>query len=121
MQIKKFDPTKPVQTRAGQPATILATDIDNPSYPIAARVRREDNSLEVIMGYRANGQRFPFAHNDHDLVNMPEKRTLFMNVPKPGAGSIRHYSTAENAKAAASIRPDLFEAIAAPFVYEVHE
>jgi len=73
----KFDPTKPVQTRGGRTARIICTDARG-GWPIIALVEssegREETSRNGEDGAYSNHPDHPQSH--HDLVNVPEKRTL---------------------------------------------
>jgi hypothetical protein len=73
---KEFDPTKPVQTRAGRPARILCTDYAPHYYNrnILAIVTYDDGH-EVVWSYRANGSFRDNGKEDNlDLVNVPVKK-----------------------------------------------
>lgn len=71
----KFDPTKPVQTKSGKPARILATDRKNSKYPIIALVTYPAGGEEVE-SFRSNGIFYADASlSERDLINVPEKRT----------------------------------------------
>jgi hypothetical protein len=81
---KCFDPAKPVQTRSGGPARILITDRkDTDGRSIAfLRLAAFGDDLEVVDYAYPDGRR---ARNDEtpwDLVNIPEKKTLYVNVFK---------------------------------------
>lgn len=77
--IKKFDPTKPVQTRDGRKARILCTDMKNDTYPIGAAVMQGEGR-EVIRTYTADGhERANVRDNDEDLVNVPEETVEWLN------------------------------------------
>lgn len=76
--MKPFDPTKPVKTRDGRPARIVATDARS-DYPVVALV--EDNhGHEVIRSFTARGQVVDYGTASHDLVNIPELTRRFINV-----------------------------------------
>lgn len=73
----KFDPTKPVKTRDGRKARILATDIKTPKYAILAAVeRKEKPDEEEIDFYMADGHSYVDHECGDDLVNIPTKRKL---------------------------------------------
>ena len=67
-----FDPTKPVQTRDGRKARIVATGLVGATYPIVAIVTEEDGD-EASDNYLDTGQAYlhAYPHND-DLINIPE-------------------------------------------------
>lgn len=73
-----FDPTKPVQTRDGRPARIIAANIKHPKYPIAA-VYLGDSSLgdtphEIVATYTKDGLYVEEDKRPVDLVNVPTKK-----------------------------------------------
>jgi hypothetical protein len=73
-----FDPTKPVQTRDGRSARILCTDLKD-RWPIVAAITRTDGT-EYSTGYAVDGK-FTCRHQpERDLINVPEKRTVWVNV-----------------------------------------
>lgn len=80
-----FDPAKPVRTRDGRPARIVATDAKIDEYPIVALVLDEDGR-EHNEGYTAEGRYYgPSVYGspkDHptDLVNVPEIAERFAAV-----------------------------------------
>lgn len=77
---KPFDPTKPVQTRDGRPARILATDLKSSHGAIVAIVNTEGE--ERAIHFHASGHYFTETESAIDLVNVPEKRTIefWLNV-----------------------------------------
>lgn len=88
----KFDPTKPVQTKSGKPARILATDRKNSKYPIIALVTYPAGGEEVE-SFRPNGIFYGDASpSERDLVNVPEKRTYerWVNVYADGSAGGPH-------------------------------
>lgn len=89
-----LDLNKPVQTRDGRPARILATDAKG-RYPIVALITMESGREEAV---RLTEYGSVFYEEDHhlDLVNVSEKRVMYINVFKSGYRST-HYS-AENAE-----------------------
>ena len=96
---KKFDPTKPVQTRDGRKARIICTDRDFTGYSIVALIKTESEE-ERIEAYRSDGSR-KFYRDDLDLINVPEKVTMYVNVyrdadHKIGCGYA--YTTEEHAR-----------------------
>lgn len=80
-----FDPMKPVQTRDGRKARILATDIKGP-FPIAAVIDRIGGIGERVETYSSEGCLGTFSDNcPGDLVNIPERRSVFRAIPtRPG-------------------------------------
>jgi hypothetical protein len=76
-----FDPTKPVQTRDGRPARILATDIDDKFGKIAAAFRSKDGSKEFVDVFDKDGRAMPGGtETAHDLVNVPKRTEWFVNL-----------------------------------------
>lgn len=75
---KKFDPTKPVQTRDGLPARIICTDAegleDGPEFTIVAIVDGE------VGMYTDEGQFISDCLDPRDLVNVPERVERFYGV-----------------------------------------
>lgn len=67
----KFDPSKPVQTRDGRAARIVATDRKSNHYPIVAFVESGDE--EYCHTYTTDGRyHFVGEESPSDLVNLPE-------------------------------------------------
>ncbi len=80
-----FDPTKPVQTRDGRKARIIATDRNGSHYPIIALVSSKNYKEELIVTYLANGSEDDcISQSPLDLVNVPEERELWVNVYENG-------------------------------------
>lgn len=113
-----FDPAKPVQTRDGRKARILATDLAG-RYPIAAAIaaRRGTYALptELVERYHADGKMGACGPTSADLVNVPVETVEYRNVYPGGmAGSADDYvsvpyDTAGSAKAARSrLAPEVF-------------
>jgi len=74
-----FDPKKPVQTRDGYPARILATDVQD-SHPIVAAVTRDDGK-EIIRSYCSDGHYLSTVGTSVcDLVNIPERCVRWVNL-----------------------------------------
>lgn len=74
-----FDPTKPVQTREGQPARIVSAK-GGGYYPLLVVIDRGDGS-EYISRRTLEGK-LPHApyESDLDLVNVPEEAEEFWNA-----------------------------------------
>lgn len=69
---KKFDPTKPVQTRDGRKARIICTDVRDDYYPIMALV--QGCTGEYAMSYTGDGSHHHRSHVGDlpdDLINIP--------------------------------------------------
>lgn len=73
-----FDPTKPVTTRDGQPARIIATDLHD--------LDGEETIAAIVDGniatYRPDGSYWPNGKDRMDLVNINK---VFVNVYPGGA------------------------------------
>jgi hypothetical protein len=76
-----FDPTKPVQTRDGRKARIIATDLDA-EQNIVAIVEGPDGK-EYVETYCPNGHLVKNKVTVSDLINIPEKITRWGNIYKP--------------------------------------
>jgi hypothetical protein len=75
----KFDPSKPVQfLDAPEKVRILATNFQS-EFPIVIAVLRDDGT-EEIRGRRADGRVYPDKYSSHDLVNVPEKHEVWINL-----------------------------------------
>ncbi len=91
---KKFDPTKPCQTRGGDPVRILTTDAygDWPIY-----YQNEKNKM-VFPTY-ANGSTWNGGLDRNDLINIPQKLVGWVNFYKslvrPGFKTATYESEAE--------------------------
>jgi len=79
-----FDPSKPVQTRDGHKARVLCTDLDGPK-PIGAGIYLSGGSMEFLYSYLSSGRLDDATPNGDDLVNAPEKRTVWINFYRTGA------------------------------------
>jgi hypothetical protein len=115
--VKKFNPALPVTTRDGHPARILATDLKNPAFPIAAVMTDEDGVEKEVCTFTAEGR---FAHDGHerdaDLVNPPAIKNLWLNITD--AGRVYAYSDKDNALSVAKSGPLVYDAVAILFEYE---
>jgi hypothetical protein len=81
-----FDPTKPVQTRDGSEAEILATDMGG-KYPIAIRVKHGD---VWKVGSRTEEGLFYYDGmvRPADLINIPENHVAYLNMYRHGGGGV---------------------------------
>jgi hypothetical protein len=75
---KKFDPTKPVQTRDGRKARIVATGLNCIQGSIVAVVTHQDGG-EYASHFFDDGRYILREESDLDLVNVPEKRGFWVN------------------------------------------
>ena len=84
MTNKTFDPTKPVQTRDGRKARILATDLCGKNgETIAAAIHRVDfQGCEILSAFFDDGSSSRGPRSD-DLVNVPERVTKWCNIYGP--------------------------------------
>lgn len=104
MNIVSFDPTKPVQTRCGKPATIIATDLKSPRYPIAARFI-DQSGEEVASMFMIDGR---YSSDDvvspNDLINTGSrfKTSCVINVFSDGKAYA--FPNADAAKAQQGLR-----------------
>lgn len=77
-----FDPKKPVRTRDGRAARIICEDAVG-EQPIVAlvRVKTTKGPIEITHNYSENG-RYYISDNDCvlDLVNIPERKSYWVNV-----------------------------------------
>lgn len=84
----KFDPTKPVQTRDGRPARILATDVkNNGGFIIVVAIPSKYNDNEVVYTVHDDGCYYkgnPTVADD--LINVPEPRTYGDVLRNSGQG-----------------------------------
>lgn len=89
-----FDPKKPVTTRDGRKARIIATDRkswDN-DFPMIALV--EDDDTENMQTYTSDGKYLMGEPSDEDLINVPESIVRYVNVYR-GDNSEKFYSGGE--------------------------
>lgn len=99
---KSFDPTKPVKTRAGVPARVIATNAKG-DQPIIALV--EEQGEEIPRSFTTDGFFFPTRkESSTDLVNVPPpKKTIkvWVNIYD---GGISPHQTQEIAELRATDR-----------------
>ena len=98
---KKFDTTKPVQTRDGRKARIICTDRFYPGYPIVALIDDVHFGRETLKAYSPDGIVLYEPYSGMDLINIPEKVTVYLNVyldtdPRIGCGYA--YTTEKQAR-----------------------
>ena len=109
-----FDPTKPVQTRYGSPARIICTDRKG-GPPLLALVRGQERE-ERIFSFYPSGQVYTTHCSGLDLVNVPERESLFYNTYCDGGGT-RWYATPEEARAGLAAYERWASAANAPNAY----
>jgi len=90
---KQFNPTKPCQTRGGDPVKILTTDATG-DWPIYYQNER----TKAVFATFANGLTWKGGISHHDLVNIPEKLVGWVNIQKsvfdPGFAMIAYATEA---------------------------
>lgn len=91
-----LDLTKPVQTRDGRRVRILCTDRQDEKFPIIALVQDLFECNERLYSYTKRG----FANvgggpSSCDLVNVPEKRSMWVNVYEKANNDVCHSTKRE--------------------------
>lgn len=81
----ELDLTKPVKTKGGLSVRILTADAAG-DFPVAGLVMHE-HGVERPAMWRRDGIYYRGSPSDMDLVNVPKKRTLWINIPA-GVGTI---------------------------------
>jgi len=76
---KPLDPSKPVRTKDGRAARIIATDALSKHSPIVALVMDWNGTHEYVLTYNEFGQENPHHPCGADLVNVPERIEGFVN------------------------------------------
>lgn len=98
--MKKLDLTKPVQTRDGRPARILATDVRHAIYPVVAVVTHPDGGEAIIVATREGHYFSDYSHPSHlDLMNVPETKVLELWVVVHSCGTRTFHRSYEDARA----------------------
>lgn len=84
----KFDPTKPVRRRDLKPARVVCVDVGrNSEYRLLALVTEQREETPCF--YNERGHYPSPSHPDYrDLVNIPEKRTGYLNIYSNDRGSM---------------------------------
>ena len=78
---KPFDPTKPCQTRSGDPVKILTTDAKG-NFPIYYQNER----TKAVVATFANGLMWNGGTGPSDLINIPQKLVCWVNIHKGVVG-----------------------------------
>jgi hypothetical protein len=78
---------KPVQTRSGQKARIVATDCKHNIYPVIALVERTPGREEPY-SYTVDGQYIGGEESGLDLVNAPEQHEVRVSFLRVESGKI---------------------------------
>lgn len=74
--MKPLDLTKPLQTRDGQPVTILTTERPDSLHPVVGMT-----NAGLILTYTTQGKVYSCGReHELDLMNVPEKRTFWFNI-----------------------------------------
>lgn len=82
------DLSKPVETRDGRKVRVLTTEVNSPKYSVAAVVTEKDGT-EGVHTYTMDGFYYEDKEVDAlDLVNVPNKRTVYVNVYSSPIGLI---------------------------------
>ena len=75
-----FDPTKPVQTRDGRKARIVSDKVSRGGYKYIAIISEESGD-EWSGTFISDGSYYASGDACHrDLINVPEKREMWVNV-----------------------------------------
>lgn len=98
--MRKFDPSKPVQTRNGWPARIICTDFCGPAgRNIVALVRCADD-YEQLLSFNSDGLFYPpIGTSPRDLVNVPEVKKEYRGVYSNGDFASIKYGSLDRLKA----------------------
>lgn len=74
-----FDPTKPVQTRDGYPARIIATDAARYDGKTIVALKKVGSNEQAIFRF-ADGRQSRSRETCQDLINVPETKTVFVSL-----------------------------------------
>lgn len=104
MSNKPLDLSKPVQTRDGRKARIICTDLKCPDFPIVAAFQLTGSfNEEVSSTFRRDGTFLSGTQTVSDLINVPEKREVWINFyPKEEGRLPRVHDTKSDADKHAS-------------------
>ena len=82
--MSKIDITKKYRTRDGRAVRILATDIKNEPWVVAAAIRN-DGGYEIVMPYMADGSSASCRETHLDLIEVRPRHKFYMwvNVYSP--------------------------------------
>ena len=93
-----FDPTKPVQTRDGRKARILATDINRSNGDTIVAVIDDGDGHDYAYTYRPDGRYIESEEDERDLINVQESKTRYVQVFRAaGSFGVASYQTEEDA------------------------
>lgn len=94
-----FDPTKPVKTRDGHKARIVSDKAENHPYKYIAIIT-QDHGREYAATFSSEGNYDTLVGEcGQDLINVPEKREMWVNVY---ADDVTSYDTKREADEIAS-------------------
>lgn len=82
-----FDVTKPVQTRDGHKAVIVYRDLQGARQTLVAVIDYPDFRMQKVEYYYTDGRWTSQGECALDLVNIPEKREVWVNFYLVGSGS----------------------------------
>lgn len=110
-----LDLTKPVQTRDGRPVRILCTDrkIDRVDVPVVGLVTNKAG-CEFIDFWSLTGVHLASRAGEGDLVNVPQRKSKWMNVYGGGSGGFFHdtkEACEEAAQRSSSHRTEVIELV----------
>ena len=92
--MKPFDPTKPCQTRSGDPVKILTTDARGD-----LTIYYQNERTKAVVATCANGLTLKGGTGPSDLVNIPQKLVGWVNIytyyDRPGFAIAAYESEAE--------------------------
>ena len=92
-----LDLTKPVQTRDGRAARIIATDRESAYYPVVALVERKGISQkETLATLTIDGREVKGVSGPNDLINIPEKHVRWVNL-YPDSNTSRDHQSRKSA------------------------
>lgn len=89
---KPFDPTKPCQTKDGRAARVLAIGVNGCNGETLAVLISEKDGTDIPCCHHANGQYMKVLTSARDLVNIPEKKTIYVNIRPNGQDDTTHFS-----------------------------
>ncbi len=84
--MNKIDFTKPVQTIDGQPVEIITTKGRDKKYPVIGYI----GNSSTFHGFTLHGEYIEDEENKLNLMNVPEKKTMYLNVYESGNSMVTH-------------------------------
>lgn len=80
-----IDFSKPVETKDGRKVRVLTSTMKNPEYPVVVIITDAEGN-EYSETYAASGALYNHRDDaEDDLVNVPEKRTLWLDIFDDGS------------------------------------